>query len=652
MATYYESTSNQNDVMPGIVSRDSLQECQEGQSLPSSMMMYLDQASSAASYAESGSGNYQMQLNCDEIPSAGSSLSIPSSQGNFSDLLCSHIGETPYDLWREGKNEMSFMQRMSDSGSIQSIGKQIDGRNDLTRDSVNEDSQIGLSTQMENFHTGQNLQGQGLSLSLNTQIPNVAMPLFENRSANLVHSSFISSYPSTSGDGANGTGSSHDDDIAQCGQSGNIGYFPPHNVIKREIGLNYTNPNRLSGLSSIIPTSKYLKVAQQLLDEVVDVRKALKSDTKKQQNFSFSCKVSKDSDEKPMKDSTLQNSEGSKTDPAGELSPANSQDLQNKITELLSMLDEVDRRYKQYYQHMRIVASYFDSIAGSGASKPYTTLALQTISRHFRCVRDAINGHIKVIRSSLGEQETPGNTKEVGISRLRFVEQKLRQQKALHQLGMIQQHAWRPQRGLPETSVTVLRAWLFEHFLHPYPKDADKIVLARQTGLTRGQVSNWFINARVRLWKPMIEDMYKEEIGDSEIDSNSSSDNTPKATTHNIKISNDTGEASQKNAYSATIDDCHIGYQGEDHGQIDRFIAASNAFQMAELGMFGTQGGVSLTLGLQNSDGSNHPSFITMQGDDMFNAVTSSVEPNNAAMNGMGEDDQQYRFGTAHSMIL
>ena len=25
------------------------------------------------------------------------------------------------------------------------------------------------------------------------------------------------------------------------------------------------------------------------------------------------------------------------------------------------------------------------------------------------------------------------------------------------------------------------------------------------------QVSNWFINARVRLWKPMIEEMYQQE---------------------------------------------------------------------------------------------------------------------------------------------
>ncbi|GAB2273874.1 hypothetical protein Dimus_008647, partial [Dionaea muscipula] len=44
-----------------------------------------------------------------------------------------------------------------------------------------------------------------------------------------------------------------------------------------------------------------------------------------------------------------------------------------------------------------------------------------------------------------------------------------------------------------------------------YPSDVDKHILARQTGLTRSQVSNWFINARVRLWKPMVEDMYLEE---------------------------------------------------------------------------------------------------------------------------------------------
>ena len=36
------------------------------------------------------------------------------------------------------------------------------------------------------------------------------------------------------------------------------------------------------------------------------------------------------------------------------------------------------------------------------------------------------------------------------------------------------------------------------------------------------QVSNWFINARVRLWKPMIEEIYKEEFADSPQDSDPS----------------------------------------------------------------------------------------------------------------------------------
>lgn len=101
---------------------------------------------------------------------------------------------------------------------------------------------------------------------------------------------------------------------------------------------------------------------------------------------------------------------------------------------------------------------------------------------------------------------------------------------------MIQHNAWRPQRGLPERSVSVLRAWLFEHFLHPYPKDSDKHMLAKQTGLTRSQVSNWFINARVRLWKPMVEEMYLEEVkeheqnGSSEKMSKSNEDSASKST--------------------------------------------------------------------------------------------------------------------------
>lgn len=131
------------------------------------------------------------------------------------------------------------------------------------------------------------------------------------------------------------------------------------------------------------------------------------------------------------------------------------------------VLSQIDRRYRQYYHQMQIVVSSFDVVAGDGAAKPYTALALQTISRHFRCLRDAICDQIRASRRSLGEQDASENSKAIGISRLRFVDQHIRQQRALQQLGMMQQHAWRPQRGLPESSVSVLRAWLFEHFLHP-----------------------------------------------------------------------------------------------------------------------------------------------------------------------------------------
>ncbi|GJN28242.1 hypothetical protein PR202_gb16346 [Eleusine coracana subsp. coracana] len=167
---------------------------------------------------------------------------------------------------------------------------------------------------------------------------------------------------------------------------------------------------------------------------------------------------------------------------------------------------------------MQAVSSSFEAAAGAGSARTYTALALRTISRQFRCLRDAIAAQVRAASRALGEDAdaaAAGGGRSVG-SRLRYIDHQLRQQRALQQLGMMQGGAWRPQRGLPERSVSILRAWLFEHFLHPYPKDSDKIMLAKQTGLTRSQVSNWFINARVRLWKPMVEEMYLEETKDRE----------------------------------------------------------------------------------------------------------------------------------------
>lgn len=59
--------------------------------------------------------------------------------------------------------------------------------------------------------------------------------------------------------------------------------------------------------------------------------------------------------------------------------------------------------------------------------------------------------------------------------------------------------------NLAKEAVDRLKNWLFEHFTHPYPTDADKEHLAKESSLTITQVNNWFINARRRIWKPEIE---------------------------------------------------------------------------------------------------------------------------------------------------
>eukprot|EP00741_Cyanophora_paradoxa_P016567 tig00020927_g15997.t1 len=50
--------------------------------------------------------------------------------------------------------------------------------------------------------------------------------------------------------------------------------------------------------------------------------------------------------------------------------------------------------------------------------------------------------------------------------------------------------------NLPKSGVQILKQWLFDHFLHPYPTEEEKVQLAAQTNLGVQQVNNWFINAR------------------------------------------------------------------------------------------------------------------------------------------------------------
>ncbi|KAK7280699.1 hypothetical protein RJT34_25766 [Clitoria ternatea] len=467
-----------------------------------------------------------------------------------------------------GQNELKFITSMGDTVTMQPM----DGHSNATTGDPTcnsfanvEDSHVIPRTHLAHVDSEQNVQCQGLSLSLGTVMPSIAsVPSFQYQYPGTGFSPLMAaSVPNLKDDEANLQKELRN---AECLASLSSGGF--HNTLKRE-GL-YDNPHTSICLSegqadhgsqdfpNSVLNSQYLKAAQELLDEIVNVRKALKqqSGLEKQQSFhDIGLDGSKDSEGKSTSQSVQMHSgpTGSAANSSSELSPAERQNLLDKKTKLLSMLDEVDKRYRQYCHQMQIVVSSFDMVAGCGAAEPYTALALRTISRHFRCLRDAISGQIQVTQRGLGEQE--------GIPRLRYVDQQLRQQKALQQLGVMRQ-AWRPQRGLPESSVSILRAWLFEHFLHPYPKDSEKIMLARQTGLTRNQVANWFINARVRLWKPMVEEMYKEEFGDSEMSSNLLSENTLKTPRDEVQVSDSKREESQDNLI--TVD--NSVQQGQFHG--------------------------------------------------------------------------------------
>ncbi|XP_073317670.1 BEL1-like homeodomain protein 1 [Primulina huaijiensis] len=265
--------------------------------------------------------------------------------------------------------------------------------------------------------------------------------------------------------------------------------------------------NGVNGVQTVMFNSKYLKAAQELLDEVVKVQKVTKIVAELAEG------AQRIGEPSGAAGSGGGGREESKKGGA-ELTTAERQEIQMKKAKLVNMLDEVEQRYRQYHHQMQIVISWFEQAAGVGSAQTYTALALQTISKQFRCLKDSILGQIRAATKSLGEEESFGGKTEGW--KLKYVDNQIPQQRALQQLGMIQHNAWRPQRGLPERSVSVLRAWLFEHFLHPYPKDSDKLMLAKQTGLTRSQVSNWFINARVRLWKPMVEEMYLEETKEQE----------------------------------------------------------------------------------------------------------------------------------------
>ncbi|ETW10501.1 hypothetical protein H310_00791 [Aphanomyces invadans] len=75
----------------------------------------------------------------------------------------------------------------------------------------------------------------------------------------------------------------------------------------------------------------------------------------------------------------------------------------------------------------------------------------------------------------------------------------------------------KPRRELPPATVKILKDWMLssEHIKHPYPTDDDKKKLLELTGINMKQLTNWFTNARKRIWKPMIRREHSRQLHSS-----------------------------------------------------------------------------------------------------------------------------------------
>lgn len=235
-----------------------------------------------------------------------------------------------------GQNELKFMASMGDNMTIQPMEEHSNaGAGDSH---VISRTQLGL-VDIEQ----QNVQGQGLSLSLGTVMQSV--PSFQYQYPGSGFTSLMSSQiPNLKGteDEANLHKELRN---AECMTPVSSGGFH-----KRE---DFYNPHQsdpyLHGAAGFsannVMNSQYLKVAQELLDEIVNVRKPLKpTGLEKQQSFrEIGLDGSKDSDGKSTSQSMQMSSgpNGSTANSSCELSPAERQHLLDKKTKLLSMLDEV-----------------------------------------------------------------------------------------------------------------------------------------------------------------------------------------------------------------------------------------------------------------------------------------------------------------------
>lgn len=107
--------------------------------------------------------------------------------------------------------------------------------------------------------------------------------------------------------------------------------------------------------------------------------------------------------------------------------------------------------------------------------------------------------------------------------------------------------------NLPKETVQILNTWLLNHLNNPYPTQQEKRELLIKTGLTKIQLSNWFINVRRR---KIFSDYY------TLVNSipNDNANNTPVERVQNVSAYHNTLSATNNTMYDATST-CSTDYE-------------------------------------------------------------------------------------------
>lgn len=100
-----------------------------------------------------------------------------------------------------------------------------------------------------------------------------------------------------------------------------------------------TNVNGVSGIQSVLLSSKYLKAAQELLDEAVNVNNGIKTELGKKSGGAHTKATGETSGTAASGDGSVGGEGNAKR--ASELSAGERQEIQMKKAKLISMLDEV-----------------------------------------------------------------------------------------------------------------------------------------------------------------------------------------------------------------------------------------------------------------------------------------------------------------------